>query len=169
MTENPEQASTNIKKETPSLTQTVRLWGAIGIFILAIILAGVIVVQIAEPLADLILGEDPEVPLPDGAVLIDEWDRDEQRQSAKHEWLYGTSMNGCDVARFYIDEGFDCALPASCSSILYDEESAEEFRRIGTCIKTEKDSISGYSISVDITDGYAGDLRARFRVYLYDN
>jgi hypothetical protein len=153
--ENPEQDSRRL---------VIPLWVAIATLILALLIAGIIINQIATPLGDLIFGQDPDIPIPKGAKLIEE----REGGSAAKEWLYHIDKNGCEVAQFYQDqEGVECNFTGfSCTEI---PDSGSQAYQIGACTFTETNSISGYSWHVDITQNQEDSrIWTSFRVYLYD-
>ncbi|MCB9437223.1 MAG: hypothetical protein H6673_09565 [Anaerolineales bacterium] len=143
----------------------VPVWVAVAGLVLTIVLAVLIVFQIAAPLAELVLGRSADIPLPDGAKLESE---KSEAGRAQHEWLYSlANSDGCAVAEFFHEQGASCVYtPLAC-------ELAPEvgvLRQIATCAKTEKQLIDGYTWEVLISTEYHEDETSTvyFRVYLYD-
>lgn len=140
---------------------------ALAAMVLALLCGAITIWQIGEPLAVLVLGQEPDIPIPDGATLEQEW---EGQGSAQKEWLYSTETWGCDVAQFYIDQGAECVFsPYSCELEQQDppEGVAFEIHEIAECSKSVDGVISGYTWRVHITS-YSSGLHTRFRILLYE-
>lgn len=143
----------------------VPVWVAFATLLLGLLAAAVVIREISTPLRDLLFGADPEVPVPDNSTLIEEA---ENRGSARREWLYGSTLSSCEVARFYErQEDTDCVFsPTVCTDRTVEDLPGEQ---IGSCTRTVTNSISGYSWSVDISNGTGeSKFQTYFRVYLFE-
>lgn len=141
-------------------------WVAIAFGVVALLLAGIIISRIASPLADLILSDGAAVPIPDGARLLSE---EEDTDYARHEWFYATNRTGCEVARFYLDEGATCRFsPFVCNDNFEQNEISEmNFFNVATCTRSEANNVTGSGWQVLISSGHPGE-QTRFRVYLFE-
>ncbi len=153
--------------ETTEPGFVIPIWVALAALLLALLCGVVVFMTIAEPLAELVLGRDPDIPVPDGAVLEQEV---EGQGSASKEWLYRIDDLGCEVARYYVDQGADCVFtPYSCN--LERQEPPEgvnfEIHEIAECTKTVDRLIAGYTWRVHITS-YSSGTHTRFRIYLFE-
>ncbi len=143
----------------------VPAWVTIAGLVLVLVVAALIIVEIGSPLAELVLGNDPDVPVPDGAKLEGEW---ENQGSAQHEWLYNTDQIGCEVALFYAGQEANCVFaPFACGSE-GQRPGLEGAGHIATCRKTEKGAVTGYSWEVNISSGYPEGPLTRFRIWLFN-
>ncbi len=160
----------------------VPVWVALAAMVLAVIVAGVIISSIAEPLLNLISPEAPDIPLPPGAHLEK---TDEESKYATTEWLYGSKLPGCEVAAFFDEhDGVECiytplACPvgpeATAAAQLAPTSTPENddgrvtarFSQVAVCSKYVREVASSYTWRVDIFDGYSGDYRTKFRIYLF--
>ncbi len=142
-------------------------WVAIAFGAVALLAAGIIISRIGGPLADLILSEAPEIPVPNDVRLLSE---QEDTSYARHEWLYTTDQSGCEVARFYLDQGATCRFqPFVCNEAFEQNDLSEvNFFNVATCTRSETDNVTGSSWQVLISSGHREDGRTRFRIYLFE-
>ena len=143
-------------------------WVAVAMMILALLIAGIVIRRIAGPLSDLVFGTDVEVPIPDGATLIDE----EEGGSASRTMRYSTQQDACVVYRFYLShEGVECTpTPSACTSegTINLNENTSSFRTVGSCRKTQLNSVSGYSWEVIISGGYSQGPATQFFISVFE-
>jgi hypothetical protein len=154
----------------------VPVWVALAAMVLAIIVAGIIISSIAEPLLNLVAPNEPEIPLPAGAHLDEELD---DPGYGTKQWLYSSHQTGCQVALFFDDiEGVECIYsPNSCTELFVtpgtepndepNEFAQDGFSQTATCTKRVKEVASSYSWRVEIFSGYEGEYQTKFRVYLF--
>ncbi len=167
--------------ETPKKPRVViPVWVALAAMVLAVVVAGVIISSIAEPLLNLISPEKPDIPLPPGTHLEK---KDEESNYATTEWLYGSKLPGCEVAAFFDQhEGVECIYtPMACPVDVEATATPEveptptpeggtitaNFSQVAVCSKQVKEVASSYTWRVDIFDGYSGEYRTKFRIYLF--
>ncbi|NDJ86426.1 MAG: hypothetical protein GYB66_11100 [Chloroflexi bacterium] len=143
----------------------IPIWVLVVGMIFALVLAGFVVLQVVEPLADLLLDSGSDVPVPDGASL--ERERDDVGSASK-EWLYATEQTGCDVAKFYADQGANCTFAPYACGLENEQTAYDSMFHVATCIKSEKNSVGGYSWRVDISSGFQTGKPTRFSIALYD-
>ncbi len=140
----------------------IPLWLSIVGGVAAIIIGLLVVRQIARPLAELVFGFEPEIPIPAGAVLED---IREDQGSVRQEWLYRTDEHGCDLATYFIEQGASCTIaPFVCTD---DDRPSTDLNHIAVCRKSEKGVVLGYSWEVWISSGYNDRSQTRFRILLY--
>lgn len=146
-------------------------WVAVAGMILALLIAAVIIRQIARPLSDLVFGNDVDVPIPEGATLERE---EEDVGSVSRTMLYSTDQDACQVAQFYVNQdGVQCFFaPFACreDGTINLDDASSGFRTVGTCGKTELDSVDGFSWDVIISGGYDAEQgpATRFLVSIYE-
>lgn len=175
------QDTTTVSSEaSPKPRLVIPIWVALAAMVLAVVVAGIIISSIAKPLLNLISPEEPDIPLPPGAHLEKV---DEESGYATTEWLYGSTMPGCEVALFFDrHEGVDCIYtPLACpmgsdataaaeiepTPIPEGETASSSFSQVATCNKQVKEVASSYTWRVSIFDGYSGEYRTKFRIYLF--
>lgn len=144
-------------------------WVAIAFGIVALLLAGIIISNISGPLSDLILGSNVDVPIPDGAELLEE-NRDSD--FASEELLYGIDvMNACEVLEFYfVEHDASCRpSPFVCTGDFEpDLVPDDRVYSVGECTHTDDNRVTGSSYRVEISSGYGESPATRFRIYVYD-
>lgn len=159
----------------------VPVWVALAAMVLAVIVAGMIISSIAEPLLNLISPEEPDIPLPPGTHLEK---KDDEGNYATTEWLYGSKLSGCEVAAFFDEhDGVECiytplACPVGAEATATaqvaptatpddDDRVTARFSQVAVCSKYVREVASSYTWRVDIFDGYSGDYQTKFRIYLF--
>lgn len=144
-------------------------WVLIALMILALLITGVVIRQIAGPLSDLVFGNDTDVPIPDGATLISE---DDSAGSASRTMRYSTDQDACQVYRFYLShDGVECTpTPNACTpeGTINLNENTSSFRTVGSCRKTESNTIGGYSWEVIISGGYQQGPATQFFISVFE-
>lgn len=136
---------------------------AIAGLILALLLSGLILVEIAPPLAELVFGNDPDIPIPEGATVLS---TEITSGRSEKEWLYGTDMTGCEVIRFYADQGATCQVtPFACAP---DQRTdMQGIMQIGICGMTEKGSVTDHAWDIYVSSNFPDGAFTRFRVSLF--
>ncbi len=141
------------------------LWVIAALGILALIVTGYIFTQIASPLSELVLGSDPDIPVPDGAVL--ESDSDDSG-SASRSYYYTTNQSGCEVASFYFEQGARCSTQPFVCNPDGTQNQTQGFVTLGSCRYTANENITGYSWQVYIATNYPEGPPTRFRILVFD-
>jgi hypothetical protein len=168
-----EKAKRELPAKKPRIV--VPIWVALAAMVLAIIVAGIIISSIAEPLLNLVSPNDPDIPIPSGAHLDEELD---DPGYGTKQWLYSSQQTGCQVALFFDEiEGVECIYsPGACAELYITPAPGQDdpsdgaentFSQTGTCTKRVKEVASSYSWRVEIFDGYEGEYQTKFRVYLF--
>lgn len=143
-------------------------WVVVALMILALMITGVVIRNIAGPLSDLVFGTNTEVPIPDGATLNGE----DEGGSASRTMRYSTNQDACAVYRFYLEqEDVECRItPFACNSdgTLNQGNDSSSFRTVGSCAKTESDRVGGSSWRVTISGGYSNGPATRFFVEVFE-
>jgi hypothetical protein len=156
-----------LPKPTPKNRLSIPLWVALAGMALALIVGALILSLVIRPIASLVFPSQVEVPLPAGTSLIQEF----PPTTSDGEWLYGTSIHGCEVMRFYAENGSQCNLaPFICSQDEagnYQDPDLGGKYQVGTCTGSKESFLNSYSWEVLINANGGGDYPTRFRVYLY--
>ena len=143
-------------------------WVVVALMILALMITAVVIRRIAGPLSDLVFGTETEVPIPDGATLVSE----EEGGSAARTMRYSTQQDACVVYRFYLShQGVECtSTPNACTSegMINLNENTSSFRTVGSCRKTESNTVSGFSWEVIISGGYAQGPATQFFISVFE-
>ncbi|NJL92780.1 MAG: hypothetical protein HC915_03180 [Anaerolineae bacterium] len=162
MSEHPQPPATSPAAEHTRTGNRIPLWVALAGMIVALILGGVIIASILQPLVNLVFPGEAEPPLPEGVL---ELQHVEDSRLADEEWLYATTLAPCDLARFYVEAGSTCSLsPGAC---LEEEPSVSGVgETIGTCQGTHEEVLASYSWRVEITSNI-GQYPTIFRLYLF--
>jgi len=160
--------STDASPPEPRKRVYIPLWVALAGMVLAFILALIIMAAVLEPLTNLVFPTKPVPPLPPDAVLLEAI---AAPSTSNGEWLYGSQLEGCAVAQFYIEQRGTCQFnPFSCErgedGNLRPHSLSEGLSAIGTCTATFSNVANSYSWEVIIARGSA-EHTSRFRVYLY--
>lgn len=138
---------------------------AIAGLILALLLSGLILTEIVSPLSELVFGRETKVPVPEDARLLETV---EHSATANKEWLYGVSISGCDLVKYYAAQGASCVVsPLACGATGVQRSDAEGVMNIATCSKREDGSVTGYGWDVYISSNFPEGDFTRFRVSLF--
>lgn len=157
----------NTAEESSKPSRDIPVWVALAGMVLAIIVAIIIMVNVLEPLVNLIFPQDPEPPVPANAELISE---DADSSTSSGEWLYGTDTDACQIAEFYIEEGSNCRFePLACEENEDGElVRAPQVNKVATCVGTEASIVSSYSWEVIISGDDIREYETVFRLFLYE-
>lgn len=161
----PESQGTQIHTDDKPTGLYIPLWVALVGMVVGVIIAGVILVNVLQPLINLIFPSTPEVPLPAGTVEIS---HEDTSAISGEEWLYGVNMDACKVAQFFIDEGGRCRIsPFVCTSGEDGPELiASQTTSVGSCEGGQKDTINSYTWEIYISAS-DNEYDTLFRVFLY--
>ena len=143
-------------------------WVALAGMILAFIIAIIIMVNILQPLVNLIFPSDPEPPIPPDAVILEEI---ENPATSSGEWLYGVQTPACEIARFYAEAGSICRYtPLACAEAAREAEegvtSPQGVKSIAVCTGTKSGVVNSYSWEALISSSQ-GEYETSIRLFLY--
>ena len=103
----------------------------------------------------------PDVPLPESELTEL---RHENFTYGADRWVYGISMDGCELVEFYIEQGADCVVaPALCGRDGF-VASSPNAQQLATCDGSDAFSIFGMQWEVSISAGYVVEPITRFEV-----
>ncbi|PJF44430.1 MAG: hypothetical protein CUN55_04040 [Phototrophicales bacterium] len=152
-------------EQAPQGSSFLPLWVIAAFGILALIITAYIFTQIAGPLSEIVLGGDPEIPIPDDVVLEKE---EGQSGSASRTYFYTTEKSGCEIASFYYEHGARCTTQPFICNPDGTQNSTESFVTLGSCRYTKDEDVTGYSWEVYIATNYPEGPFTRFRILVYD-
>lgn len=136
------------------------LWGAVAVGVAALGFAVLVIARIAVPLAGLLRPAEP--PLFEPATLLEHRVPD----TGVDEWLYATSVSGCEVYRWYAERAAFCRVSpgAGCASQETDPDQNGEYG-VGYCQGSEPFGGFAAHWEIFISEGYNEDSgRTRFLI-----
>jgi hypothetical protein len=137
----------------------IPLWLALAGMVLALVVAVVIMLRVAEPLYRLLF--PLEVPVPDGVEEIEHVKPD---KGAEY-WIYRTQAPGREIATFYEEHDSRCVY----SAIPQELEQQPRSYAVATCNGSKEGGGLGISWEVFIHEGYSErEGPTIFRVFKYD-
>jgi len=146
----------------------IPLWVALAGMVLALIIAVIIMANVLRPLINLVFPSKPKLALPADVI---ELKKVEKPRTSDGEWLYGVNMDGCQLAKFYMDQGATCNFaPFICdgegTDFTNQFAAVKEVQSIGTCELSKSGVADSFSWQMLISTGY-DDYLTKYRVYLY--
>lgn len=140
-----EDKSKNIQNETPTSRSPVLFVAIIGVLIISLIIgfqAFGILFSIVFP---------PSPPLPDDVIEV----RHDNIDYGVDDWLYRTSMNACDVARYYEQQGGECRFtPHVCGGEDESVTFGSATQQVAACSGEVSFNIFAYRWEANIATGY---------------
>ncbi|MFP4321523.1 MAG: hypothetical protein ACLFTK_03640 [Anaerolineales bacterium] len=146
----------------------IPLWLALVAMLVAIIIAALIALQLFGPLVSLVLPITAEVPVPPGST---EREYIDTSRTSDGEWLYGSDLDACQVARFYIDETDSTCNFTPYACITNDagefvESNPANTGTVAICRGQEEGIVDSFAWEVYISSR-GGEYETLFRAYLY--
>lgn len=146
-------------------------WVVLAGMVVGLLIAGIIMANVLRPLYNLVFPGEAKAPIPAGAVELDYID---DSSFSDGEWLYGTTLSGCELVRFMQENDSTCTVtPLACretNQAITDtagQAASIGLQRIASCEGTHEAVVASYSWLVDISSGYDDEYPTRFRVYLF--
>ena len=103
----------------------------------------------------------PDVPLPESELTEL---RHENFTYGADRWVYGVSMDGCELVTFYIQNDAECVVAPGLCGLDGFVASSPNAQQLATCTGNEAFSIFGMQWEVSISAGYVVEPITRFEV-----